>query len=85
MIYLLKLIFISIILFSTDEKQNQPKRLNKKKQPKKRRKISINVKMIKRILFMLIIIMLCLIIVYIVFKTGSLESTRYYYRFDNII
>lgn len=87
MINLLKLVYITLFSFiSTENKQNQPKRLYKKEESKitKQQKKYVNKDAIMKLMPLILGITLFIICCYIVYKTGALESTRYYNRLHTL-
>lgn len=71
----LKLLLLSIVIFMKKPKEkNNPKRLDKQV-PEKEFKLDLNYRNI--LIFIIFLSIFCLS-VYIVFKTGALESTRAY-------
>ena len=76
---IIEMIYMTLVsLFADNYKNNQPKRLNKQKEQKK---IEWNVNY-TQLLFIIAVITILLISAYIIYQTGSLESTRYYYRIN---
>ena len=76
---IIKMIYITLIsLLSNNYESNEPKRLYKKEEPKK---IKWNMEY-AQILFIIVIIGVLILSVVLIYKTGSLESTNYYYRLN---
>lgn len=78
------MVYLTIVslLFSTQQKEeNKPVRLNKKEpNPKKKNpKLPNNINYWNILLIIGVIIILS-VVTYIIFQTGSLESTNYYYK-----
>ena len=78
----LKLVYIMLILLMPKKDDDKPVRLQKKEENEPI-KLTIGFDYKVLILFSILVI-LCIFIVIWIYKTGSLESTTYYYRLKNV-
>lgn len=78
----LKLVYIMLILLIPKKDGDKPVRLQKKEENEPI-KLTIGFDYKVLILFTILVI-LCIFIVIWIYKTGSLESTTYYYRLKNV-
>ena len=74
----LKIVYMTLLSLFTSRCNDDKKRLYKKKEPKK-----MNIKINNtQILVILVVILLFILSAYLIYRTGSLESTGYYYRLN---
>ena len=74
----LKIVYMTLLSLFTLRCNDDKKRLYKKKEPKK-----MNIKINNtQILVILVVILLFILSAYLIYRTGSLESTGYYYRLN---
>lgn len=78
----LKMVYIMLMLLIPKKEGGEPVRLQKKEQNEPiRLTIGFDYKVL---IFFVVVLTLFILLIYYIYKTGSLESTTYYYRLRNV-
>lgn len=77
---ILRIIYINLISLFSSKTENKSKNLYKRDQIKKTKNTNYTI-----ILMLIVLIIIFIFISYVFFRTGSLESTNYYYRLNSTV